>query len=87
MVPILSISINKTGDSSDNNNYRPIALTVASKLFEIRILGVLEVYLQTHEQQFGFKPRHSTDMCIFTVTSLFKYYTDQHIPVLLTGRK
>ena len=40
LVPIIK---SKTCDSSDNNNYRPIALvTAASKLFEI-----LEIYLVT----------------------------------------
>ena len=36
---------NKLGDTSDKNNYRPIALvTAASKLFEVCILDVLETY-------------------------------------------
>ena len=38
---------------------------------------MLEEYLQTHDHQFGFKIQHSTDMCIFTVKSLVKYYTKQ----------
>ena len=64
------------------NNYRPIALvTAASKLFEICILEILETYLLTHDYQFGFKAKHSTDMCIFTVKTLIKYYTDQNTPV------
>ena len=75
IVPIIK---NKTGDTSDKNNYRPIALvTAASKLFEICILEILETYLITHDHQFGFKAKHSTDMCIFTVKTLVKYYTDQ----------
>ena len=79
---IVPISKNKTGDTSDKNNYRLIVLvTAASKLFEICILGVLEAHLQTHDHQFGFKSRHSTCMCIFTVKSWFKYYTDQSTPV------
>ena len=79
IVPIIK---NKTGDTSDKNNYRPIALvTVASKLFEICILEILETYLITHDHQFGFKAKHSTDMCIFTVKTLVKYYTDQMTPV------
>ena len=66
---------NKTGDTSDKNNYRPIALvTAASKLFEICILEILETYLLTHDYQFGFKAKNSTDMCIFTVKTLIKYY-------------
>ena len=53
MVPIIK---NKTGDTSDKNNYKPIALvTAASKLFENCILEVLETYLLTHDHQFGFK--------------------------------
>ena len=38
---------------------------------------MLEEYLQTHDHQFGFKKQHSTDMCIFTVKSVIKYYTKQ----------
>ena len=68
LVPIIK---NKTGDTSDKNNYRPIALvTAAWKIFEICILELLEVYLITHDHQFGFKSKHSTDMCIFTVKSI-----------------
>ena len=74
IVPIIK---NKTGDTSDKNNYRTIAfVTAASKLFEISILEILETYLITHDHQFGFKAKHSTDMCIFTVKTLVKYYTD-----------
>ena len=44
-----------------------------------------------HNHQFGFKSRHTTDMCIFTVKSLIKkymYYTDQNTHVYqITGRK
>ena len=72
IVPIIE---NKTGDSSDNNNYRPIGLvTAASKLFEICILENLETYLITHYHQFGFKAKHPTDMCIFTVKYIYIYY-------------
>ena len=42
MVPIF---LNKLGDISDKNNYRPIALvTASSKLFEVCILDVLGTY-------------------------------------------
>ena len=70
------------GDSSDKNNYRPIALvTAASKLFKICILEILEMYLVTHDQQFGFKSKHTTDMCVFTVKNIIKYYTEQNTTV------
>ena len=79
LVPIIK---GKTGDSSDKNNYRPIALfTASSKLFEICILEILEMYLVTHDQQFCFKSKHATDMCIFIVKSIIKYYAEQNTPV------
>ena len=69
--------------------YRPIAIvTAASKLFETCILKVLDTYLITHDHQFGFKSKHSIDMCIFTVKSVIKYYTEQNTAVytcLLAG--
>ena len=65
---MVTIIKNKTGDTNDKKNYRPIALvTASSKLFEICILEMLETYLLTHDYQFEFKAKHSTDMCIFTV--------------------
>ena len=79
IVPIIK---NKTGDSSDKGNYRPIALvTACSKIFEICLLKMLEMYLDTDDHQFGFKSQHATDMCIFTVKSVIKYYTKQNSSV------
>ena len=79
IVPIIK---NKTGDTSDKNNYRPTALvTAASKIFELCFSVILENYLFTHDQQFGFKSKHSTDFCIYTVKSVSKYYTQHHSPV------
>ena len=79
IVPIIK---SKTGNSSDKNNYRPIALvTACSKIFELCLLEIIELYLDTHDNQFGFKKQHSTDMCIFTLKSVIKYYTRQNTPV------
>ena len=78
-VPIIK---NKTGATSDKNNYRPIALvTAASNMFELCLYVILENYLFTHDQQFGFKSKHSTDFCIYTVKSVLTYYTQHHSPV------
>ena len=42
IVPIIK---NKTGDSSDKSNYRPIALvTACSKIFESCLLKMLEIF-------------------------------------------
>ena len=88
LVPIVK---NKTGDTSDKNNYSPIAIvTAASKLFKIGILETLDTYLITHEHQFSSKSKHSTDICILTVKSVIKYYTEQNTAVytcLLDDRK
>ena len=79
IVPIIK---NKTGDTSDKNNYRRIALvTACSKIFELCILSIIENYICTHDHQFGFKKQHATDMCIYTVKSVIKYYTRQNSPV------
>ena len=65
IVPIIK---NKTGDTSDTINYIPIALvTATSELFEMCLLEILQLYLITHDHQFGFKTKYSADMCIFTV--------------------
>ena len=65
IVPLVK---NKTGDTSDVNNYRHIALvTIASKIFENILLDILQPYLYTSDNKFGFKKGHSTDHCIFVI--------------------
>ena len=65
IVPIIK---DKTGDTSDKNKYRPIALvTACSKIFELCILFIIEDYICTHDHQFGFKKQHAIDMCIYTI--------------------
>ena len=64
---IIPLIKNKFGDTSNVNNYRPIAfVTVASKILEIILLEMLTPYLNTTDNQFGFKKGHSTDHYIFT---------------------
>ena len=50
-------------------------------ILDICILEVLEMYLITHDHQFGFKSKHSTDVCIFMVKSIVINYTRQNSPV------
>ena len=74
---------NKTGDSSAINNYRPVAIvTACSKLLEAVFLDIVEPFLITSDNQFGFKPNHSTDLCIFTLKNVVNYYTEQKTPVM-----
>ena len=53
------------GLSADSNNYRPIVIaTILSKLYESTILYKCEDFLNTCDNQFGFKHKHSTEFCI-----------------------
>ena len=68
----------KTGDISDKGNYRHIALaSVVSKVFEMSLLVKLEKYLYSSDYQFGFKPRHSTYLCIYTLKDVIEFYKSQ----------
>ena len=59
---------NKTRDTNDKNNYRPIALVTAiSKIFELCLSEKLNDYLITSDNQFSLKAKHLTDMCIYAV--------------------
>ena len=69
-------------DICDVNNYRPIALvTVASKIFEIILLDIFELSLQTSDNQFGFKKKHSTDHCLFVLKNVIDYYRSHGSPI------
>ena len=79
IVPLIK---NKSGDSSDKGNYRPIALvTPCSKIFERLLLDSIDHHLVTSDNQFGFKRDHSTDLCIYTLKSVIQAYKDLNSPV------
>ena len=79
IVPLIK---NKTGNISDKNNYRPIALvTAASKILEIVILNMIESYIETSHHQFGFKRTHSTDLCVYSLKNIVQYYRQHNSPV------
>ena len=79
---LLPIIKSKTGDMHDVNNYRPIALvTSCSKLFELILFEFTDMYLQTADNQFGFKNKHATYMCIFTIKNVIDYHGRQNSPV------
>ena len=60
---------------ADKNSYRPIALSrISSKVFEHVILFRLEDYLWTNDNQFGFKPSLSTDLCVYAFTEFIEYF-------------
>ena len=71
---IIPLIKNKSGDTIDINNYRPIPLaTVTSKICEIILLDLTESYLSTTDNQFGFKTGHSADHCIYIYIYIYIY--------------
>jgi len=78
---IVPICKNKNGNISDAGNYRPISLaTIIFKLFEHYTLSCISPLLATTDNQFGFKPKHDTEMCIFYLNRL-SYYVSKDTPV------
>lgn len=72
----------KKGDLTSEENYRPVAVTcVISKLLEILLLGKYGSFFTSTDHQFGFKNKHSTDTCIFTLKEVVNYYNSHDSPV------
>ena len=73
LVPLLQ---NKSGDISDPNNYRAIALSnCISKLLETVLLYSFQSRdTMEDEYQFGFKPGHSTSVGCSVLKKVVDYY-------------
>ena len=81
LIPIIK---DKKGNITDPDNYRPIAITsVTSKIFENILLKRLQSYICTSDNQFGFKPKHSTDMCVFVLKQIIDYYLSMSSPLYI----
>ena len=82
IVPVIK---NKCGNLADSNNYRPIAIaTIVSKLYESTILYKCEDFLKTCDNQFGFKRKHSTEFCIYTLKEFIDYYKQRGTTMFVT---
>ena len=82
IVPIVK---NKSGNLSDSNNYRPIALaTIVSKILESVLLIKCGEYLTSCDNLFGFKSSHSTDLCIYTLKEYIENYKNRGTTVFVT---
>ena len=76
LVPVVQ---NKAGKINARNNYRPIALaSTMSKLFERILLNRLKKYLNTEDNQFGFKKGLGTDQCIFALKEIAASYREMN---------
>ena len=74
LVPIVK---NKRISICSKNNYRPIALaSIMSKLLEKIIYERVSEALETCSNQFGFKAKHSTAMCILAFKEAILKYRD-----------
>lgn len=79
VVPVVK---NKTGDTSDTSNYRPISLaTTAAKVLDSLLNGYLGKCVELDDAQFGFRPGVSTESAIFSLKHTVKYYTKRKTPV------
>ena len=77
-VIIVPLVINKSGDLTNKDNYRPISLsTIISKVFEQIILWKYEYIFSLNEQenQFAFKSKHSTRLCVYILKQIIFNYT------------
>ena len=81
MVPLVK---NKSRDLTNKDNYRLISLlTIISKVFEQIILWKCEdiFLLNEQENQFAFKSKHSTEMCVYILKQIVFDYTKYNTPV------
>ena len=81
LVPVIK---NKAGKIGSMDNYRPIALaSVISKVLESILLDRLGNYINTRDNQFGFKPKHGTELCIYSLKEIVEMYRGQNSSVLI----
>ena len=52
-----------------------------SKILKLCLATIMDAHLVTSDNQFGFKQKHSTDLCIYTVKSIIQYYNYYNSPV------
>ena len=76
LVPIIK---NKNKRITDKDNSLTTGLFVYQtclllKVIENVLLCRMQGWLLTTSNQFGFKPKHGTDMCVFTLKELIRYY-------------
>ena len=79
LIPIIK---DKKGSVTDRDNYRPVAITcIISKVLELVLLDRYSDNLRTTHNQFGFKAKLGTDLCIFTLKQVIEYYRSLSSPV------
>ena len=78
IVPIIK---DKNKRVNDKNNYRPMCLpNVCSKIIEVVIFNRISTFLESSSNQFGFKPKHGTELCVLTFKELLRFYKNMVLP-------
>ena len=76
------IPSHKKGPTNDVNNYRPISLSVFSKILEklmvVRLTTYLELYAIIYPNQFGFRQGYSTAHSLISITETIKKTLDHN---------
>lgn len=81
LVPVIK---DKAGKVGCLDNYRPIALaSILSKVIERLLLDRVSRYISSFDNQFGFKPKHGTDMCIYALKDIVDLYRAKNSTVLM----
>ena len=81
LVPLIK---DRKGIVTSSDNYRPLAITcVVSKILELILLERYNDLLQTSDNQFGFKKKHATDMCIYTLKHVVDYFQSMNSAVYI----
>ena len=82
LVPVIK---DKAGKVGSLDNYRPIALaSILSKVMEMILLDKIIKYIDSSDNQFGFKPKHGTDLCIYALKEIVNKYRLQNSSVLMS---
>ena len=72
---VISLVKDKKWDISAKDNYRPIDIAcIVSKVLELVILFKYGNFVDTADNQFGYKEASSVEMCIFNFKGIINYY-------------
>ena len=65
IIDIILIVKDNKGELTDQDNYRPLAITsVSSKIIELVYIDRYGDLLLSKDNQFGFKRKYGTDQCV-----------------------
>jgi len=83
VVPLIKDSL---GDVNASANYRGITLSVIlSKMFEYCLIYKYEVFLQSSDQQFGFKKKLGCTHAIFALNQCVDYFVNSGSSVFMAA--